>query len=83
MAGASGSPEDTAAFVAALLRAAAAGDRDRCAALAEERKGQPEVLGAAVCLLAGELAGLSAATLRAAVRRFERASATLGRQNGR
>jgi hypothetical protein len=70
-------PADVAALVAGILRRAAVRDRDAMTAVVEPYLDRPEVLGAAVVLLGGELALARLDSLAGALLRIEGAAAAL------
>jgi hypothetical protein len=65
-------PAGAAALVVAFLRLAMDGDRDGMIALAEENKGQPDLLAVAVVMLAAELTQMRYDSLSEAIRRFSK-----------
>jgi hypothetical protein len=76
------SPADVAALVRDLLRLAAARDRDGMIALATSYQDRPEVLGAAVVMLGGELAAMRLDLVAGALARFESVAVSLAGNGG-
>lgn len=75
-------PGDVAVLVRGILRLAAARDRDGMTALAGSCLDRPEVLGAALVLLGGELAGMRLDVLAEVLARYESAAGQLAGKGG-
>ena len=70
-------PADVAVLVRGILRLAAARDRDGMTALAAGYLDRPEVLGAALVMVGGELAAMRLDVLADALLRVNRAAGAL------